>query len=196
MKPPPVIDLGDARYNLYGGLYKTPRFRLGQVVVDEVRGEVTIVGITDGKIPWPIGKTKRAKALVIFRGLAKAIRKESVTAIAYWWGVSTQTVTVWRKGLKIQGPTIGEQKLASAYGNHPKFAELVLAKAHETLQDPARTAKISAALRGKPKSAKATTKTRAAKIGAVPDRRSLALLVPRLQRENSGTMAGTATSLA
>lgn len=136
--------------------------------MDEVRGEVTIVGITDGKIPWPIGKTKRAKALVIFRGLAKAIRKESPTAISYWWGVSTQTVTAWRNGLGYKGRTIGQRRLRSAYGNHPKFAELVLAKAHETLKDPRRAAKISATLRGRPKSPAAIAKNRAAKLGKKP----------------------------
>ena len=59
-----------------------------------MRGEVTIVDVTDTKIPWPIGKTLRARSLVIYKGLAKAIRRESNQAICYWFGVTPQTVTV------------------------------------------------------------------------------------------------------
>ena len=58
------------RYRLHFGPYRTPRFKLGQKVVCEARGEVTIVGISDGRIPWPIGQTKRAKSLVLFRDQA------------------------------------------------------------------------------------------------------------------------------
>lgn len=66
----PKINLGDRRFELHFGPYCTPRFRMGQKVIDEVRGEVTIVGITDGKIPWPIGKLGAAKSFVVYRGLA------------------------------------------------------------------------------------------------------------------------------
>ena len=86
MEYTPKINLGADRFKLHKGPYKTPRFRIGQTVVDASRGEVTIVGVTDGRIPWPIGKTKRAKTLVMFRGLANALRNESNTAICHWWG--------------------------------------------------------------------------------------------------------------
>ena len=42
------------RFKLHFGPYRTPRFRIGAVVEDEVRGEVTIVGLTGARIPWPI----------------------------------------------------------------------------------------------------------------------------------------------
>ncbi|MCI0357333.1 MAG: hypothetical protein L0211_02470 [Planctomycetaceae bacterium] len=44
-----------ARYKLLGK-YRTPTFRYGQRVDDERRGEVRIVGLSAGRIPWPVGK--------------------------------------------------------------------------------------------------------------------------------------------
>jgi hypothetical protein len=38
------------------GKYKTPHFRIGRKVFCAVRGEVTICGIKDAPILWPIGK--------------------------------------------------------------------------------------------------------------------------------------------
>ena len=108
------------------------------------------MGITSDPIPWPIGQTKRAKTLVMFRDLAKALKKESATAICHWWGITEQTVTVWRKKLGISSGTLGSRKLRSAYGSHPEFRH-VLEAAQAKLKDPARAAKISAALKGRPK---------------------------------------------
>ena len=44
------------RFKLYFGPYTTPRFRYGQRVWCHYRGWVKIVGLTDGKIQWPIGR--------------------------------------------------------------------------------------------------------------------------------------------
>jgi hypothetical protein len=76
------MDDADRRKPL--GKYTTPRFRHGQIVTCEVRGEVRIVGLTDARIPWPIGQTigGRARGLIIFKGLARAVCKESGTAAA------------------------------------------------------------------------------------------------------------------
>src|SRR4051794_22616585 len=60
------------RYRLLKGPYRTPRWRSGRVVMDEVRGEVTVVGLTAGRIPWPVGKRGRAKAPVVAAGPAQA----------------------------------------------------------------------------------------------------------------------------
>ena len=49
---------------------------LGQHVEDLRRGLVRIVGVSDGPIQWPIGQTRRAKSLVLYRGLARAVRRE------------------------------------------------------------------------------------------------------------------------
>ena len=165
MQYTPKIDLGADRFRLHCGRYKTPRFRIGQTVIDAIRGEVTIVGITDGRIPWPIGKTKRAKTLVMFRGLAKALRNESNTAICHWWGVTDQTVTKWRNALGISSDTLGSRRLKSVYASHPEFQH-VREAAQATLQDPERGAKISAALKGKPKPKHIREMLLAARLGS------------------------------
>jgi hypothetical protein len=41
------------------GRYKTPRFRLGDVVRCARRGDVRIVGLSDAPIPWPTGQLPR-----------------------------------------------------------------------------------------------------------------------------------------
>ena len=68
------------RFRLIGA-YWTPRFRIGQRVRCLVRDEVIITAITDTPIPWPIGKVGRGRSLVVYKGLAKAIRRESSLAI-------------------------------------------------------------------------------------------------------------------
>ena len=75
------------------GTYRTPRFRIGQRVRCLVRGEVIITGMTDAPIPWPIGRLRQGRALVVYKGLAKAVRRESNQAVIQWWGVDVLTVS-------------------------------------------------------------------------------------------------------
>lgn len=64
------------------GKYKTPRFTYGDVVECEMRGEVKIVGLSTGRIPWPKCRSgKRARAIILYGGLADAVRKESAKAV-------------------------------------------------------------------------------------------------------------------
>ena len=100
------------RFKLHFGPYRTPRFRYGSVVMDEARGEVVIVGVTAGKIPWPIGKRGRAKSPVLYSDLAKAVQREANVAVCHWWGITGQTVTKWRKALGVErteGTTTGRK---------------------------------------------------------------------------------------
>ena len=55
------------RLKLHFGVYRTPRFRIGAVVEDEIRGPVKIVKLTDAPIPRPIGKA--ADGRLASRGL-------------------------------------------------------------------------------------------------------------------------------
>lgn len=41
------------------GTYSMPRFRYGRIVFCEVRGEVTLCGLTDAPMLWSIGKRRR-----------------------------------------------------------------------------------------------------------------------------------------
>lgn len=59
------------------GRYRTPEFEYGDLVMDEVRGEVTIVELSDSPILWPIGKRGRIKALVLYADLIRAVQKEA-----------------------------------------------------------------------------------------------------------------------
>jgi hypothetical protein len=86
------------RFRLRFGQYKTPRFKYEDVVFCEMRGEVTIVELSDTRIPWPIGKTKRAKAPILYKSLAAAVRRESNQAVCYWWGVTPQNSDDVEKG--------------------------------------------------------------------------------------------------
>ena len=99
------------RFKLRFGPYKTPKFKYGQVVICDVRGEVEIVGLTDAKIPWPIGKRGHTKTFIVFAGLADAVRKESNQAVCHWWGITPQTVTKWRNALGVPPLTPGTTAL-------------------------------------------------------------------------------------
>src|SRR4051812_26360429 len=75
------------RHKLHG-TYRTPRFCTGAKVTCQLRGELHIVGVSDGRIPRPLGNGRRgARSLVVYGGLARAVRRESVYAICYWFDV-------------------------------------------------------------------------------------------------------------
>jgi hypothetical protein len=101
------------RFRLHFGPYKTPIFKYGDVVICDVRGEVELVGLTGGLIPWPIGKRGRHKAIAVFGALSEAIRRESGVAVAHHWGIDGQTVTVWRRALGVGATTEGTSRLRS-----------------------------------------------------------------------------------
>jgi hypothetical protein len=152
------------RFRLHFGPYATPRFRYGQVAWCEVRGEVSITRLTDAPIPWPVGKRGRAKSLVVCKGLDKAVRRESAQAVAHWWGVTPQTVTVWRKALGVERTNEGTYRLFQEHGRGPAGMG-GLAKAWAKAQDPARREKIAAARRGQPRPARVVEAVRRAHLG-------------------------------
>jgi len=133
------------------GKYQTPRFRVGQRVSCKVRGEMVITGTTDEPIPWPLGLHGRGRhTLIVYKDLAKAIRRESNQAVAYWWGVDPQTVTKWRKVLSVARGAQGTTRLFRDYTKEPWAVE-ALAKAQSKSGDPERRCKIAESRRGKPR---------------------------------------------
>lgn len=96
---------------LVGGPYEAPPFKLRSKVRCAIRGRVLIEGETDAPIRWPIATQyphgMGRSILIVFEGLEKAIRTESVKAVAYHWGVSTDTVRKWRRALKVKRMTPG-----------------------------------------------------------------------------------------
>jgi hypothetical protein len=94
------------------GPYLTPCFRIGEKVDCEFRGrEVVIGGISDGLIQWPTVKMTGRRSLILYADLARAVRVESATAVAYHWGVSPVTVQKWRRALGVELMNAGSLRL-------------------------------------------------------------------------------------
>src|SRR5271165_3958276 len=89
------------RFRLLHGPYRAPRCGFGQKLFCELRGWVVVRGISAGRIAWPRTKVKRAWAFILCGDLVRAVRRESAIAVCHWWGVTPQTVTVWRKALDV-----------------------------------------------------------------------------------------------
>src|SRR5262249_9056923 len=110
-------------------------------------------GMSGGRIVWPKARHKRGKPfLIVFAGLAEAIRRESNQAVCYWWGVTPQTVTAWRRVLGVARKTEGTSRL-----HRDSFLESVPPEARErgrqNASSPEANAKKSLAKRGKPRPA-------------------------------------------
>jgi len=82
------------------GPYITPVVAPGVVVECEVRGLVTIAGISDAPIAWPLGERDGERQPVVFKALARALRQEAPEAVAAAWGVTVRTVEAWRAACK------------------------------------------------------------------------------------------------
>jgi len=78
------------------GPYVTPVVAIGVVVECEVRGLVTVVGVTHGPIPWPVGERDGEAQPIVFKALARAVRQEESAAVAAAWGFTTVQVEQWR----------------------------------------------------------------------------------------------------
>jgi hypothetical protein len=85
------------------GPYLTPPVIKGCRVVCGVRGVVRLVGLSEAPLPWPVGEKDGERSLVVYKGLASALRWESADAIAAAWGVPVATVKGWQ-AVKIKEP--------------------------------------------------------------------------------------------
>jgi hypothetical protein len=101
--------------------YRPPRTRLGAILFCRARRcRVAVVGFSNGPIRWPVGRPvageRRGSAgLVVCGGLAAALRREQVQAVARWWGVSPATIAHWRAALGLgPSPTIRAKVSAAA----------------------------------------------------------------------------------
>jgi hypothetical protein len=160
----------DARQQLLFGPYKTPRFRYGSVVMCELRGVVKLAGLREVPIPWPVGRRVGARGssrgLVLCGVLARAVRQEASLAVAYWWGVTAQTVTVWRKALGV-GPTTTGTSVLRARVMLGEHGRRMRNRGRAKARDPERCEKIAAARRGKPRPAHVREATGRAHTGRV-----------------------------
>jgi hypothetical protein len=138
------------RHKLHFGPYRTPRFRHGQTLNCEARGEVPVVGLSDARIPWPLGLSGSRTSPVLFGSLVKAVRREAACAIMHWWGVGASTVNKWRRALGVPAVNAGCRELKRANADKPEI-RAALRKAWSKARDPMRREKIAAARRGKPR---------------------------------------------
>jgi hypothetical protein len=142
------------RFRLLFGPYRLPRFRYGGTLRCELRGDLVVTGLTDAPVPCPVGRRPgrggRGRSLVVCGDLARAVRRESAQAVAFHWGATAQTVTVWRRALGVGPTTEGKSRLRSGYAGEP-WAQEARARAQARAGDPARRAKIAAAKRGRPR---------------------------------------------
>jgi len=152
------------RFQLRCGPYVTPEFNYGDIVCCEVRGEVTIVRLTDGKIPWPLGKKERATTFVVYADLERAVRTESNQAVCHWWGVTPQTVSKWRKALDVEATTEGTRALRSDHLTKKRKAKLKRG-AIAAARRPERVEKIRQSKLGKPSPKNVIDAVRAANLG-------------------------------
>jgi hypothetical protein len=90
-----------------------------------------------------------ARSLVLYGALADAVRRESAEAVAYWWGVTAQTVTAWRKALGVGQYNEGTRRLKSEV--HAPLLDAAREASLPTLGSPERRAKIAASMKGKPR---------------------------------------------
>lgn len=126
------------------GRNRSPRYQYGEIVTDAIRGDVIITRTSDAPIPWPLAKLPggRKAELVVFKGLEKALRTESASAVCHHWGI-----TPWTVFLGIDQKTAGARLLRQ----HRVPAALVTARALVDMQAPERRQKISDAKKGKPR---------------------------------------------
>ena len=137
------------RFKLLHGPYRPPRCRLGKKLFCEIRGWVVVKRISDGRIQWPQTLVNNRPTFIICGDLVKAVRRESNLAVGHWWGVTAQTVTLWRKALGVPQYNEGTVRLCRDYGEE-HFTGEVLARAVAAGNTPEATAKKAAARRGRP----------------------------------------------
>lgn len=138
------------RFQLIGGPYRQPRYRVGQKLFCEVRGMVTVLGVSNAPIPWPMTKSGRRGGRyvpIVIGGLVKAIETEAEQAVAHWWGVSESTVWLWRKALAVPRANAGTSRLHRRYVREWQ-TEDVKEKARQGVRRPETRAKIAEAQRG------------------------------------------------
>jgi len=133
------------------GPYPTPRYKYRERVLDEARGQVGIVGTSDGRIAWPIGVRRGSRAVVLYSSLVSAVRRETAIAVRYWWGVSAFLIKKWRRALRVNPENEGRIARRREFGLCKAGMKRVKAMLRAA-QLPATHAKIAATKRGKPRS--------------------------------------------
>lgn len=106
-------------------------------------------GYTNAPIPWPrLLKTGR-HVHIMCGDLLKAVRTESSVAMQYWFGVSSGTVSNWRRALGVGRNTPGTFKLAQDLID-VRMTEEEQERGRTISKQPEAIAKMKASKKGKP----------------------------------------------
>ena len=115
------------RVKLLYGPYRAPRCAVGDRLVCECRGrELTVSGMTDAPISWPLARVGGGASLIVCGELTRAIRTESKLAIAHHWGIKPATVWKWRRALGATRTTNGTRRLLIEWSDEnftPEFRQ-------------------------------------------------------------------------
>jgi len=166
------------------GPYTPLRYQRGDALYCEVRGETTVVGLTAGRIPWPIGKFGRRRAIIVCGDLVRALKREAACAVIRSWGVGKTAVNKWRRALGVPKLTEGDRLVRAEAGRSPsgkKALRAMWAKAN----DPERCRKIAEAHRGRPKPPDVVAALRRANLGkrySAVTRKNMSEMMKRLGR--------------
>jgi hypothetical protein len=109
---------------------------------------VTVGGITDALIQWPCARKGGLRSPIVCGDLVRAIRTESVLAVAHHWGVCDGTVWKWRLALNVAPMTNGSRRLRIDYAAETLTPE-VRTKAREAMHSADVRARLSAARQGR-----------------------------------------------
>lgn len=139
---------GDSKTALLGA-YTPPVVEQDGCLTCERLGRVEVDGFSNALIPWPIVKRGGTPSLVLCGDLIEAVRRESVSAVVHWWGVSTTTVRKWRRLLGV--PRMNEGTIRLHREAIPdRFNDETQEKSRQALKNPETRAKMSASRKGKP----------------------------------------------
>jgi hypothetical protein len=137
------------RFKLLYGPYVAPKCGLGDKLPCEYKGrEVTVKGMTDAPIQWPCARRNRNASPILCGDLIRAVRTESVMAVAQHWGVGRSVVWRWRRALDVGPMTNGSRRLRIEYAVETLTPE-VRAKAREAMHSEKVRAKLSALRKGR-----------------------------------------------
>jgi len=141
--------------------------------------DVIVVGCSDGRIPWPLGRRRGspARGPIVYGGLARALQRESNQAISYWWDVTPGVVSKWRRALGIGHKTAGASRLRREYAKEEWFV-VARARGQAKARDPERRRKLSEAFKGRTPLRHVIEAARKARLGVRPSSETRALQRP------------------
>jgi CheY-like chemotaxis protein len=98
-KPAPIT----AALTPIAGPYHPLQCHVGDTLFCEIRGTVTVAGISNTPVPWPYTQSGGwgRPSPILCKELARAVRQEAAVVVCWLFGVAPQTVRRWRKALGV-----------------------------------------------------------------------------------------------